>query len=99
MEPATLLAGVLSFVYRLVHRTFGLLGLARRDTIAKDPEILVLRHQVAVPRPHCAERRQNFGQSGELALLWTVRDRRRGPLASATSPSACSRPGALLMPR
>jgi hypothetical protein len=30
---------VLSFLYRLVHRTFGLLGLARRDAIAKDAEI------------------------------------------------------------
>ncbi|MHB1890607.1 MAG: integrase, partial [Acidimicrobiales bacterium] len=41
---------VLSFLYRLVHRAFGSLGLARRDTIAKDAEILVLRHEVAVLR-------------------------------------------------
>ncbi|MDA8040207.1 MAG: hypothetical protein M0Z69_13870 [Actinomycetota bacterium] len=50
MESARLLAVVLSFLYRLVHRTFGLLGLARRDTFAKDAEILVLRHQVTVLR-------------------------------------------------
>jgi len=46
---------VLSFVYGLVNRTFGLLGLARRDAIAKDAEILMLRHQVAVFRPKSAE--------------------------------------------
>jgi len=48
MEPVRLLAVVLSFLYRLVHRVFGLLGLVRRDAIAKDAEILVLRHQLAV---------------------------------------------------
>ncbi len=42
MESARLLAVVLSFLYRLVHRTFGLLGLARRDAIAKDAEILTI---------------------------------------------------------
>jgi hypothetical protein len=46
MESARLLAVVLSFLYRLVHRAFGALKLARRDAIAKDAEILVLRHQV-----------------------------------------------------
>jgi len=48
MESARLLAVVLSFLYRLVHRAFGLLGLARRDAIAKDAEILVLGHELAV---------------------------------------------------
>jgi hypothetical protein len=47
MEPAKLLAVLLSFLYRLVHRAFGLLGLARRDAIAKDAEILVLGHELA----------------------------------------------------
>jgi len=50
MESARLLAVVLSFLYRLVHRAFGALKLARRDAIAKDAEILGLRHQVAVLR-------------------------------------------------
>ena len=44
MESARLLGVVLSFLYHLVPRTFGLLGLAGRDAIAKDAEILVLRH-------------------------------------------------------
>jgi len=39
MEWGTLLAVVLSFLYRLVHRsfTFGLVGLARRDRFAGTP--------------------------------------------------------------
>ena len=48
MESARLLAVVLFFLYRLVRHAFGALGLARRDAIAKDAEILVLRHQMAV---------------------------------------------------
>jgi hypothetical protein len=36
---------VLSFLYRLIYRAFGALGLAKMDTIAKDAEILVLRHR------------------------------------------------------
>jgi hypothetical protein len=48
MASARLLAVVLPFLYRLVHRAFGALRLARRDAIAKDDEILVLRHQLAV---------------------------------------------------
>jgi len=48
MESARLLAVVLSFLYRLVHRAFGALKLARRDTFATDAEILVLGHELAV---------------------------------------------------
>ncbi len=40
MESARLLAD--SILYRLVHRTFGLLGLASRDAIAKDAEFLTI---------------------------------------------------------
>jgi len=35
MKSAGLLAVVLSFLYRLVHRAFGALKLARRDVIAR----------------------------------------------------------------
>jgi putative transposase len=55
MEPSRLLAVVLSFVYRQVHRAFGLLGLAEGDSIAKEAEILVLRHQLTVLRAESAE--------------------------------------------
>jgi hypothetical protein len=56
MESARLLSVVLSFLYRLVRRAFGALELARRDAIAKDAEILVLRHQLAVDLPAAATR-------------------------------------------
>jgi putative transposase len=69
MESARLLAVVLSFVYRLVHRTFGLLKLAKRDTIAKDAEILVLRHQVAVLRRQVGRARFTWSDRALIALL------------------------------
>jgi len=69
MESARLLAVVLSFLYRLVHRTFGLLGLARRDAIAKDAEILVLRHQLAVLRRQVGRARFTWSDRALIALL------------------------------
>jgi transposase InsO family protein len=69
MESARLLGVVLSFLYRLVHRTFGLLGLARRDAIAKDAEILVLRHQVAVLRRQVGRARFTWSDRALIALL------------------------------
>jgi hypothetical protein len=39
-----------SFVYRLVHRVVEFLRIHRMDGVAKDAEILVLRHQLAVLR-------------------------------------------------
>jgi putative transposase len=68
MEWGTLLVVVLSFLYRLVHRTFGLLGLARRDAIAKDAEILVLRHQVAVLRRQVGRARFTWSDRALIAL-------------------------------
>ena len=46
----------LSFLYKLVRGVFDGLRIHRMDTVAKDAEILVLRHQLAVlhrqaPRP------------------------------------------------
>lgn len=69
MESARLLGVVLSFLYCLVHRTFGLLGLARRDAIAKDAEILVLRHQVAVLRRQVGRARFTWSDRALVALL------------------------------
>ncbi len=60
---------VLSFLYRLVHRTFGVLGLARRDTFAKDAEILVLRHQLAVLRRQIGRARFTWSDRALIALL------------------------------
>ncbi|MHB8290110.1 MAG: integrase core domain-containing protein [Acidimicrobiales bacterium] len=69
MESARLLAVVLSFLYRLVHRAFGALKLARKDTIAKDAEILVLRHQVAVLRRQVGRARFTWSDRALIALL------------------------------
>ncbi|MHB1517031.1 MAG: helix-turn-helix domain-containing protein [Acidimicrobiales bacterium] len=69
MESARLLGAVLSFLYRLVHRTFGLLGLARKDAIAKDAEILVLRHQVAVLQRQVGRARFTWSDRALVVLL------------------------------
>jgi putative transposase len=77
MESARLLAVVLSFVYRLVHRAFGALKLARRDAIAKDAEILVLRHQVAVLRRQVGRARFTWSDRALIALLAGLIPRQR----------------------
>ncbi|HET9059311.1 MAG TPA: hypothetical protein VFN61_05270 [Acidimicrobiales bacterium] len=69
MESARLLAVVLSFLYGLVHRTFWLLGLARRDAIVKDAELLVLRHQVAVLRRQVGRARFTWSARALIALV------------------------------
>ncbi len=38
----------LSFLYRLIHRVLEAIRIHRMDAVAKDAEILVLRHQLAV---------------------------------------------------
>ncbi|SRR5579875_650675 len=69
MESARLLGVVLSLLYRLVHRAFGALKLARRDAIAKDAEIVVLRHQVAVLRRQVGRARFTWSDRALIALL------------------------------
>jgi putative transposase len=70
-------AVVLSFVYRLVHRAFGALKLARRDTFAKDAEILLLRHQVAVLRRQVGRARCTWSDRALIALLAGLIPRQR----------------------
>jgi len=77
MEWGTLLVVVLSFLYRLVHRAFGLLGLARRDAIAKDAEILGLRHQLAVLRRQVGRARFTWSDRALIALLAGLIPRQR----------------------
>jgi len=84
MESARLLAVVLSFLYRLVHRTFGLLRLARRDAFAKDAEILVLRHQVAVLRRQVGRARFTWSDRALVALLAGLIPRQRWTASVAT---------------
>jgi len=76
---------VLSFLYRLVHRAFGALGLARRDAIAKDAEILVLRHQVAVLRTKSAEP-ASPGRTGHWSPCSPASSHERPSSSSCVSP-------------
>lgn len=77
MESAKLFAVVLSFLYRLIHRAFGALELARRDAIAKDAEILVLRHHVAVLRRQLGRARFTWSDRALIALLAGLISRER----------------------
>jgi hypothetical protein len=69
VASARLVPVVLFFLYRLVHRAFGALRLARRDAIAKEADILVLRHQVAAPRRQVSRPRFNWADRALIALL------------------------------
>lgn len=60
---------VLSFLYRLAQRAFGAVGLLKVDALAKDAEILVLRHQLAVLRRQVARPRCTWSDRAVIALL------------------------------
>ena len=68
---------VLSFLYRFVHRSFGLFGLLHMDALGKDAEILVLRHQLAVLRRQVARPRFTWSDRAIVALLASLVPRQR----------------------
>jgi len=59
----------LSFLYRLVRRVFEVVRVHRSDAAAKDAEILVLRHQLAVLRRQVAGPRFTWSDRALVALL------------------------------
>lgn len=72
-----LLAVVFSFLCRLVHRAFGFVGLLHMDAFAKDAEILVLRHQLAILRRQVPRPRFTWSDRAVIALLASLVSRER----------------------
>ena len=59
----------LSFLYRLIRRVIEVVRVHRMDAAAKDAEILVLRHQLAVLHRQVARPRFTWSDRALVALL------------------------------
>ncbi len=67
----------LSFLYRLVGRVVQLVGIHRMDAVAKDAEILVLRHQLTILRRHVARPRFTWSDRALMVTLAKLVPRKR----------------------
>src|SRR4051812_15081678 len=81
-----------SLVYLLLRRVLQMLTQLARDDVAKDVELLVLRHQVAVLRRQVHRPRLQPSDRVVLAALSRSSPASAGRSSSSTRPSCCAVP-------